>query len=201
LAAWIPQLDTWDAAGARTGKALGETARAAGFPGSRSTLYAWLARAHPASRPRSVPRPAAPPIPALWLRQAGFPPWIRIPRPWDGRLSHWLTHDAALRRGWTLVRQFVTLVRHRRGHALAAWVRAAETSGPPALAHFAQRLRPDGEAVRAAVTEPWSQGPVEAAVTGIKRLRRLMQGRGHGDLLRRRLLDGLRGEAPVPEAF
>jgi hypothetical protein len=160
-------------------------------------LYAWLARAHPAPRPR----PVTPPMPALWLRQACFQPWTRIPRPWDGRLSHWLTHDPALRRGWTLVRQFVTLVRHRRGHALAAWVRAAEASGPSALAHFARRLHQDWEAVQAAVTEPWSQGPVEAAVTGIKRLRRLMQGRGNWDLLRRRLLYGLRGEAPVPGAF
>lgn len=51
------------------------------------------------------------------------------------------------------------------------------------MAQFARSLRHDW----AAVTEPWSQGPVKAAVTGIKRLRRLWQRRGNGDLLRLRI--------------
>ncbi|MCL6561995.1 MAG: transposase [Firmicutes bacterium] len=188
----MPRLEAWYAEGARTGKALWERARAAGFPGSRSTLYAWLQRWHPT--PRRHPTPPPPPATAPpWLRQACCQPWDRLPRAWDRWLSTWLAADATFRRGWTLVRQFVTLVRHRCGRALAAWVRAAEARGIPALAQFARSLRQDWAAVQAAVTEPWSQGPVEAAVRGIKRLRRLMQGRGNWDLLRR-ICHGLRLE-------
>lgn len=199
LAVWVPRLEAWYAAGARTGKALWDQARAAGFPGSRSTIYAWLQRFHPAPRRRAPRLPAPPPATApAWLRRACFQPWAQVPREVDPLLSAWFAADPGFRRGWTLVRHFVTLVRHRCGRALGAWVRAAETSGIPALAQFARSLRQDGAAVQAAVTEPWSQGPVEAAVTGIKRLRRLMQGRGHGDLLRRRICHGLRLEAPAP---
>jgi transposase len=196
LAAWFPRLERWYADGARTGKALWERAQAAGFPGSRSTIYAWLQRWHPT--PRRRPTPSPPPATAPpWLRQACCQPWDRLPRAWDRLLSAWLAADATFRRGWTLVRHFGTLVRHRCGRALAAWVRAAEASGIPALAQFARSLRQDWAAVQAAVREPWSQGPVEAAVTSIKRLRRLMQGRGRWDLVRRRILHGLRLD-PVP---
>jgi transposase len=43
-------------------------------------------------------------------------------------------------------------------------------------------------AVEGAVTEPWSNGPVEGHINRLKTLRRQMYGRAGVDLLRARLL-------------
>jgi transposase len=56
------------------------------------------------------------------------------------------------------------------------------------LASFARGLRRDVAAVRAAITEPWSQGQVEGQVHRLKLVKRTMYGRAGFALLRRRVL-------------
>jgi transposase len=56
------------------------------------------------------------------------------------------------------------------------------------LQRFAQGLRDDYAAVKAGVTVPWSNGPVEGHINRLKLLKRQMFGRAHLDLLGRRLL-------------
>jgi transposase len=56
------------------------------------------------------------------------------------------------------------------------------------LQRFAEGLQADFAAVQAAVTLPWSQGPIEGHINRLKRLTRQMFGRAHLDLLARRLL-------------
>jgi transposase len=56
--------------------------------------------------------------------------------------------------------------------------------GRPA-ASFAKRLR---AAVHAAITQPWSNGQVEAQITKLKLVKRQMYGRANLDLLQARLL-------------
>src|SRR5262244_3630901 len=51
------------------------------------------------------------------------------------------------------------------------------------LQRFAQGLREDYEAVKAGVTVPWSNGPVEGHINRLKMLKRQMFGRAHLDLL------------------
>jgi transposase len=51
-----------------------------------------------------------------------------------------------------LARVFTGLVRDRRGHLLAAWVREAETNGPAPVRGFAGFLRQDWDAVLAGMT-------------------------------------------------
>jgi transposase len=46
----------------------------------------------------------------------------------------------------------------------------------------------DGAAVRAALTEPWSNGQAEGQVNRLKLLKRQSYGRAGFDLLRRRVL-------------
>ena len=46
----------------------------------------------------------------------------------------------------------------------------------------------DYAAVRAGVTLPWSQGPIEGQINRLKMLTRQMFGRAHIDLLARRFL-------------
>ena len=63
----------------------------------------------------------------------------------------------------------------------------------PPLQRFVRPLRQDLSAVEGAVTEPWSNGPVEGHINRLKMMRRQMYGRGSVELLRARLL-------PVPLA-
>ncbi|MFZ1429317.1 MAG: transposase, partial [Geminicoccaceae bacterium] len=64
----------------------------------------------------------------------------------------------------------------------------AQDSTLPAFRGFAKRLRIDEEAVRAAVTSPWSTGQVEGQINRLKMIKRQMYGRANLDLLGRRFL-------------
>jgi len=61
------------------------------------------------------------------------------------------------------VRRFFAMLRHTRVEDLGGWLEAADTSGIPELAAFAQGVRRDLLAIRAAFTTPWSQGQTEGA--------------------------------------
>ena len=94
-------------------------------------------------------------------------------------------------------------MRERRGDALEAWITEAAASGLEVLARFAQGLRDDLAAVKAGLTLPWSNGPVEGHVNRLKMLKRHMCGRAHLDLLSRRFVRAPRGEqarAPAQRA-
>ena len=68
-------------------------------------------------------------------------------------------------------------------------VAAAGTKGAiPSLRRFAKRLSTDYDAVRAAVTLDWSNGPVEGQINRLKTIKRQMYGRVGLDLLERRFL-------------
>jgi transposase len=58
----------------------------------------------------------------------------------------------------------------------------------PPFRRFAKGLRADYAAVKAGVTLPWSQGPIEGHINRLKRLKRQMFGRARLDLLARRFL-------------
>jgi transposase len=68
-----------------------------------------------------------------------------------------------------LARVFTGLVRDRRGHLLAAWVREAETNGPGPIQGFAGFLRQDWDAVLAGMTLAYSSGVVEGHVNRLRR--------------------------------
>jgi len=53
---------------------------------------------------------------------------------------------------------------------------------------LAAGLQSDAAAVRAALEQPWSNGPVEGQVNRLKFLKRQMYGRAGFDLLRARVL-------------
>jgi transposase len=83
---------------------------------------------------------------------------------------------------------FAALVRKAADTPLADWLAAAERSGCVELRSFAVGLRQDEAAVTAAVTEPWSNGPVEGQVNRLRTIKRQMYGRAGFDLLRARVL-------------
>ena len=71
---------------------------------------------------------------------------------------------------------------------LARWLARATTSAVAAWQRFAPGLRDDYAAVKAGVTVPWSNGPVEGHINRLKMLQRQMCGRAHLDLLGHRFL-------------
>jgi transposase len=95
--------------------------------------------------------------------------------------------DPAITQAYTLSQAFLALVRERRGDALAAWITEATTSGIEALARFAQGLQEDLTAIKAGLTLPWSNGPVEGHVNRLKLLKRQGYGRAGVGLLRQRV--------------
>ena len=81
------------------------------------------------------------------------------------------------------------------GKPLRAWCAAADTPLVP-LQRFAKGLRDDYDAVKAGITLPWSNGPVEGHINRLKMLKRQMFGRAGIDLLHRRIVlapGGIRG--------
>jgi transposase len=95
--------------------------------------------------------------------------------------------DQAIGQAYTLSQAFLALVRERRGGALEAWMTEAAASGIEALARFAQSLQEDLAAVKAGLTLPWSNGPVEGHVNRLKLLKRQGYGRADVGLLRQRV--------------
>lgn len=91
-----------------------------------------------------------------------------------------------------LVLGFRSVLRLGKLVGLHSWLEQAQNSGIHAITRFVRTLKQDLGAVEAAVTEPWSNGPVEGHVNRLKTIKRQMYGRAGVELLRARLL---------PEAF
>jgi transposase len=68
------------------------------------------------------------------------------------------------------------------------WLTRGEASPSPEVRRFAEGIRRDEAAVLAAVTEPWSNGPVEGHVNRLKTIKRQMYGRDGFVLLRARVV-------------
>ena len=84
-----------------------------------------------------------------------------------------------------LGKEFFRIVRSRDIDGWPQWLEAARHS---ALRGFASGLVRDQHAVQAALTLPWSNGPVEGQVHRLKLIKRQMYGRASFDLLRLRVL-------------
>ena len=87
-----------------------------------------------------------------------------------------------------LARQFAALVRERQLDHLDPWLDACRTGSIEEMATFAVALTKDDDAVRAALTLPWSTGPVEGHIHKVKLIKRSAYGRMKPDLLRQRVL-------------
>jgi len=84
-----------------------------------------------------------------------------------------------------LMDRFHHLFRTRDTQALSPWL--AETAGSLSCA-FGKGIRANLAAVKAALTEPWSNGQTEGQITKLKLVKRQMYGRAGLDLLRARLV-------------
>ncbi len=112
----------------------------------------------------------------------------------DSKQRRWIEqiHEDQGRRAalWhSLARRFVEMFRQRRVAELEGWLADAENSGIEELKAFAERIASRSlSAVRAALTEEWSNGQVEGQINRLKMLKRQSYGRAGFELLRARVL-------------
>jgi transposase len=102
-------------------------------------------------------------------------------------LEYVLQHET-IQKAYSLVQEFRKMVHERKSDQLDEWVMTAEKSQIVELRNFASGMRQDYLAVRAALTEEWSNGQTEGQNTQLKLLKRQMYGRAKLDLLRQRVL-------------
>jgi transposase len=106
-------------------------------------------------------------------------------REYLGELWGW---NSELERAYELAQEFSRMVRERDPEMLDGWLEEASDSDSPELCSFAEGLRGDYGAVRAALCERWSNGQVEGQINRLKLLKRQMYGRANLDLLKRRVV-------------
>jgi transposase len=96
--------------------------------------------------------------------------------------------DAELTGALELAATFAAMARKQVAVSLAEWLAQALPSCCPEIRRFAEGIRQDEAAVAAALTEKWSNGPVEGQVNRLKLIKRSMFGRAGFQLLRARVL-------------
>jgi transposase len=176
--------------GCRNAAQLWREIRDQGYPSTQSPvskLVAGLRHQEPAGL-RPVPLPPA--KQRLTVRQAGLL-FLRHPddlKPAQRRVLDRLgALDATIAAAYRLAQDFATLVRERQGARLDAWVERAEHADIKHLRGFARGLK-DDPAVRAGLSERWSNGQTEGQVNRLKLLKRQAYGRAGFRLLRTRVL-------------
>lgn len=87
-----------------------------------------------------------------------------------------------------LAMRFRGMLKSRSVGKLGAWLKDAQKSGLYAMQRFARTAQRDIDAVRNAITEPWSNGQTEGQINRLKSLKRTMYGRASPELLHARLL-------------
>jgi transposase len=165
-----------------------------GFKGSYGSVYEFVTkRVGAAGKRRERLNAAKPPVPAPpsarklsfeWARRAEK----RKPAE-QGRLDAIRARSDELAAALDLADGFAELIRKRSSETLGEWLARGEASSDPDLRRFAEGIRRDEAAVHAAVTETWSNGPVEGHVNRLKTIKRQMYGRAGFVLLRARVLN------------
>ena len=106
----------------------------------------------------------------------------------DAFLDRLCTLDEASADAYRLTQLFAKMVRELEGEKLDQWLKEADASEAEVMSRFAKGLNKDLSAVRAGLTEIWSNGPVEGFIHKLKLIKRSMYGRASFRLLRSRVL-------------
>ncbi len=183
--------------GCRNGKRLYREIREQGYANSEETCTHFVAQLRRAEAngkaPSSVPRarrdsvaglsPTSKNVAALFMRREE-----KLSEEQKEYLGRLCGADEALADARRLTQAFAQMTRNLEGEKLGGWLEEAEASKSPAMRRFAAGLKKDLDAVRAGLTEEWSNGPVEGFVHKLKLLKRQGYGRAGFDLLKARML-------------
>jgi len=191
-------LERWNA-GCHSALRLFRALRSTGYTGSYTLVAAYarclrqaqgLAPGHRRSR-QPLPRVAEPPGQSLTPRRATWLVLRRANKRTDSevqQLSLLRAQHTELAEVIDLAQDFAQLVRLRQPAQFDAWLERAVTSTVSPIQRFAKGLGEDYAAVKAGITLPWSNGPVEGQINRLKMLKRQMFGRARLDLLSRRFM-------------
>ncbi len=183
LDAYLTVLDGEWAEGCRNGAELWRKLRDQGFRGSLRVVAEWTTRRRRAEQMQAQGQLKAPSARTL-ARLMSF-----------GR-DHLTKADtvivAAVEAGVpgladarNLIERFHAMIRTKAAAELDGWIEQAKTS---LIAPMARGIAKDAAAVRAAITEPWSNGQTEGQIARLKLVKRQMYGRANLDLLEARLI-------------
>jgi transposase len=188
-------VDAWVSAGGRNAADLYRELAAQGCRAGYDAVRRYLARRVGSTGrpgPRVGPLTPPPPPPPPSARRLSFE-FIRRPEDREADeqacVDRLRAADPVLREGLDLAAGFAAMVRKAATTSLADWLAAAEGAGCAEMRSFAAGLRQDEAAVRAALTEPWSNGPTEGHVNRLKLIKRSMFGRAGFKMLRARVVN------------
>ncbi len=181
----LTRLETAWTSGQRNGAALWRLMRLEGFRGGLRVVTEWMTRKRKqstgsGSASQSHAMPSARRIARMMTSEAA--------RASDEATRTLTIIDKAvpdLTVARDLLDRFHRLIRNRDQSDLDGWIAEA---GAGLMASFATGVVQDVAAVKAALTEPWSNGQTEGQNTKLKMMKRQMYGRAKLDLLRARLM-------------
>jgi len=190
----------WEA-GCHNATALWHELRAQGFRGCRTlvnrAIQPWR-RPRPAQSPRASKSPAPPTSRSLaipsprqvsgWLLELAKAADEDTQAYQQAFVERLCEENPPIKTAQELACELVRLIKERQALRFPGWLEQALHSGVSELEGFARGLQHDQAAVRAALTEPWSNGQVEGQINRLKCLKRQMYGRANFDLLRLRTL-------------
>jgi len=197
-------LERWNA-GCHTAIQLFQEIQVRGYTGSYRRVTAYVSRIRQAQgipprrqgRRQTLPVVAEPVCQPLTPRRAT---WLVLrreaqrPEAEAQQLARLHAQSAEVAEAIDLAQEFAQLVRQRQPAQLDTWLQRATTSALETMQRFAAGIRDDYAAVKAGVTLPWSNGPVEGHINRLKMLKRQMFGRALLDLLSHRFLRAPRGD-------
>src|SRR5262245_32848451 len=183
---YVAYLQTRLAEGCTNQTRLWQEIREQGFNGTQSLVSKWVRTQRRApTPPQAVAYPRLPaPKPLGWLIfQTETSRTSADQHLWDQLQAH-----VELRQVHDLIHEFARMVRQREAEGFDSWLQVCRTSAIPEIKNFADKLVRDYAAVKAALTLPWSTGPVEGHINRLKLIKRSGYGRMQKDLLRQRIL-------------
>jgi transposase len=178
--------------GCRNATVLWRDLREQDFAGQVRVVRQWATqqrRADPATEARGASKPAPPKsLPPPTPRQAArllMAETNKLAEDEHRFVTALLALSPPIAHAAGLIRRYAEMVKNGLADRLNAWIDEAEGSD---VKGFAVSLRQDYDAVHAALSEPWSTGPVEGHINRLKLIKRDMYGRAGFDLLRSRVL-------------
>jgi len=178
--------------GCRSTPQLWRELQARGFTGSRMMVYRWvqLQSDGPASTPASarnqetIAVKSMAPRPLSWLFLCAPE---RLDKQEQETLSRALEAEP-INMAYTLAQQLVMMIKEHNAQSVDTWLLDCQNSGISDLVTFAQGVEKEGSAFQAALTLPYSNGPVEGKINKLKSIKRSMYGRSAFPLLRQKVL-------------
>jgi len=183
LDAYLPVLDAEWASGCRNGAELWRRLTDQGFQGCRRVVSEWTTRRRRADQMQAQGQQKAPSARNLArLMGMGRDYLTKADTVTVAAVEAGVPGLADAR---TLVERFQAIIRTKAATELDGWIQQAKIS---LIAPLARGVAKDVAAIRAAITEPWSNGQTEGQITRLKLVKRQMYGRAKLDLLEARLI-------------